>query len=519
MVAQNLLSGPVGGQPATGAGPSPSLPPPANQNQSMESQAMQGNNHQQVSNFMNALNRTGAGANNSFMNSPAPQQQQQAPLIQPGMQVQQAQNTQNSMPTQNMMTPGSITQGSPNVNAQIQQGNSVTAGSAMGGTNTPGYYQQQGGQGLVGNAGSTQTSVTPAGGFDYNNMPASELATSNIPSYRDTAASFQTAPTSGFLPGGNLYTGYNPGSGGSIIANGIPAGSLQNSPYTVGNPNTGQGSFSPSSLPDGMFSSPGTPNGVPNSNVSAYGDPAAYGPQQPQIQPYDAAAQQGFSNQLYAQLGLPTPSTGQGVIGGNQSNLGGQVPSTGQGVLGGPQSGYIPPAPVPSAQFIGGNGGIMPGVTSAGQGVLGGPQSGYIPPTPVPVPSTPFIGGNGGVMPGGTIDPGYGQANFNFSDENVKKNITPAKDDISQFLNTIKAHNYEYKDKQDGVGVFTSPMAQELEKTELGKQAVIDTPRGKMVNYGRLSAVNLAAVSVVHREQQRLQKQLDQLRKDFKGSK
>ena len=103
------------------------------------------------------------------------------------------------------------------------------------------------------------------------------------------------------------------------------------------------------------------------------------------------------------------------------------------------------------------------------------------------------------------------------SDQNLKTNITTGKQDISSFLNSINAHSYQYKNPEvDGQGVFTSPMAQELEQTELGKQAVIDTPRGKMVNYPRLGAVNLAAVSVVHKETQRLQAQIDQLRKQMK---
>lgn len=101
------------------------------------------------------------------------------------------------------------------------------------------------------------------------------------------------------------------------------------------------------------------------------------------------------------------------------------------------------------------------------------------------------------------------------SDENLKTNISSANNQVNDFLNKINAHNYEYKDKQDGEGTFTSPMAQELEATELGKQAVINTPRGKMVDYARLGGVNLAAVSVVHREQQKLQAQMEQLRKAF----
>lgn len=98
------------------------------------------------------------------------------------------------------------------------------------------------------------------------------------------------------------------------------------------------------------------------------------------------------------------------------------------------------------------------------------------------------------------------------SDERAKTAIAPATDKLRAFMDAIHAHAYQYKDPRDGVGTFTSPMAQELERTDLGKQAVINTPRGKMVDYARLGGVNLAAVSVVHREQERLRKEVDALR-------
>jgi hypothetical protein len=103
------------------------------------------------------------------------------------------------------------------------------------------------------------------------------------------------------------------------------------------------------------------------------------------------------------------------------------------------------------------------------------------------------------------------------SDENLKTNISPATRGINDFLAAIHAHTYNYKHPElDGAGTYTSPMAQELEKTEIGKSAVINTPRGKMVDYGRLSGVNLAASSVLYREQQRLQNQVQALTKQFK---
>lgn len=109
------------------------------------------------------------------------------------------------------------------------------------------------------------------------------------------------------------------------------------------------------------------------------------------------------------------------------------------------------------------------------------------------------------------------------SDENLKTNISSGDRDVSDFMSKIGAHNYTYKDSAHNSPshkqgqVYTSLMAQELEQTKLGKQAVIETPQGKMVDYARLGGVNLAAVSVIHKEQEKLKRQVqalsDQLRK------
>lgn len=84
------------------------------------------------------------------------------------------------------------------------------------------------------------------------------------------------------------------------------------------------------------------------------------------------------------------------------------------------------------------------------------------------------------------------------SDETAKTNIEPAGYQVQSFLDTIKAHSYEYKDASNGVGRFVGPMAQELEKTDIGKSAVIDTPQGKKVDTGRLNMIQLAALSDLH---------------------
>ena len=79
-----------------------------------------------------------------------------------------------------------------------------------------------------------------------------------------------------------------------------------------------------------------------------------------------------------------------------------------------------------------------------------------------------------------------------FSDKNLKKNVRSAKDkdllssvEIDGFLGTLSPKQYNYKDKNHGEGKQVGIMAQDLEKTQLGKQMVENTPEGKQVNFGK----------------------------------
>ncbi len=92
------------------------------------------------------------------------------------------------------------------------------------------------------------------------------------------------------------------------------------------------------------------------------------------------------------------------------------------------------------------------------------------------------------------------------SDERQKTAVKEA--DIAPFLGALGAHSYEYKDQKHGEGRFVSPMAQELEKTEIGRSAVVETPEGKMVNYSRLAGVQLSATAMLHRRIQALEKKI-----------
>jgi hypothetical protein len=102
------------------------------------------------------------------------------------------------------------------------------------------------------------------------------------------------------------------------------------------------------------------------------------------------------------------------------------------------------------------------------------------------------------------------------SDERAKKDIHDDDYQTQNFLDALKAHTYQYKNpEENGKGRFMGVMAQELEKTGIGKQAVVETPKGKMVDYARLASVMLAG-QVLQNEQI---KQLRMEIKDLKGMK
>lgn len=103
------------------------------------------------------------------------------------------------------------------------------------------------------------------------------------------------------------------------------------------------------------------------------------------------------------------------------------------------------------------------------------------------------------------------------SDKNLKTNIVQGDEHIDALLNNLGAYEYEYKDPvKDGKGKFVSTMAQELEKAgPIGKSAVIDTPRGKMVDNGRLVATMLPALALHHQDIKAQSKVLSRLEKDM----
>lgn len=116
----------------------------------------------------------------------------------------------------------------------------------------------------------------------------------------------------------------------------------------------------------------------------------------------------------------------------------------------------------------------------------------------------------GGSEGGGESAGGAGGLMSMFSDENCKTHVGDGSDEVRGFLDSVEPHSYEYKDEyQDnplaGEGEFVSPMAQELEQTELGADMVQDTPDGKVVDYGKGFGTLLAGVADINKRLSRIE--------------
>jgi hypothetical protein len=87
------------------------------------------------------------------------------------------------------------------------------------------------------------------------------------------------------------------------------------------------------------------------------------------------------------------------------------------------------------------------------------------------------------------------------SDRKLKKKVRSAKPrasakEIDKLLKNLKAYNYEYKNQKYGSGRRLGVMAQDLEKTRLGKKIVVDTPVGKAIDIGK--GLGLAFATQAH---------------------
>ncbi|KKL58203.1 hypothetical protein LCGC14_2227760, partial [marine sediment metagenome] len=84
------------------------------------------------------------------------------------------------------------------------------------------------------------------------------------------------------------------------------------------------------------------------------------------------------------------------------------------------------------------------------------------------------------------------------SDEDEKTNTDrrEGRDSVGEMLEQLNAFSFKYKDPQKfGHGTKVGISAQDLERSELGKTFVEDTPEGKFVKFGEMLPTLLAAIT------------------------
>lgn len=92
------------------------------------------------------------------------------------------------------------------------------------------------------------------------------------------------------------------------------------------------------------------------------------------------------------------------------------------------------------------------------------------------------------------------------SDKGAKKDVSPADDQMEDFLDKLKPFTYKYKDPSHGEGTTTGVMAQDLEKSKVGSDMVHDTPSGlKAVDIKKSIAASLAAHAHLHERLKKLE--------------
>lgn len=87
-----------------------------------------------------------------------------------------------------------------------------------------------------------------------------------------------------------------------------------------------------------------------------------------------------------------------------------------------------------------------------------------------------------------------------FSDVNAKENIEAGEPDLEQFMKGLTVNKYDFKDPSKyGEGKHFGPMAQDLEKSEVGDSMVSENGEGvKMVDAGKAQMVTLAVLKELY---------------------
>jgi hypothetical protein len=124
--------------------------------------------------------------------------------------------------------------------------------------------------------------------------------------------------------------------------------------------------------------------------------------------------------------------------------------------------------------------------------------------------ATGIVGGISGLLAGGAqAAPGLATV---FSDERTKTNVKDVKSSqFDELLSALKAKQYDYKRKEYGGKDNTGVMAQDLEKSEIGRTMVLEVPTQdgprKVVDLKRALAAALASSAHLHHRIKKLEKE------------
>lgn len=89
-----------------------------------------------------------------------------------------------------------------------------------------------------------------------------------------------------------------------------------------------------------------------------------------------------------------------------------------------------------------------------------------------------------------------GQAAVMASDARLKTDIDDGREKVDEFLDALDPVTFEYRNPGvDGEGSFAGILAQDAEQSEIGREFVMDTPRGKMLDNRKVISALLASVA------------------------
>lgn len=90
---------------------------------------------------------------------------------------------------------------------------------------------------------------------------------------------------------------------------------------------------------------------------------------------------------------------------------------------------------------------------------------------------------------------GVGGALAFLSDKRAKRNISPSGDEVKKFLDSLEPKKYDYKKGKGTPGKKLGILAQDMEKSPLGKDVVKETAAGKMIDNADAVSALLASVA------------------------